>query len=1067
MPAMWMLAMACALAAAIPRETWAAELAAAPANAAGVRTIHSLAGPWRCRDDRGNVGVQEAWHKTRLDKTATLPGTGAIVVWYQRDLDVPDDWKGKRIELTLGRSRVTQVWVNDRFVGMRNGLSTEQTYDLSEALPPGQHVLTIRVSRDELPQDIGGHEVHGLQGGWVGILGRVDLTVSEPVWIESLKVLPDMAQKRARVEIAVGNRTGKAASGQIELSAQSWNTPRRHVVPPVAVDVTTETGGGRATAVIDMGPDVQLWDEFSPALYKLTGQLRTATGQDQLQTDFGMRQFTVKGTQFQINGQTIFLRGTHNACGNFPLTGYPSLERDEWVRIFRISKAWGLNHYRFHSWCPPRAAFEAADIVGIYMQPELPHGLSRPFGNKSEPADARSALRGIYVDTTAAERPTSPGLQSHDDYCRDEGLRILSAYGNSPSLVMFALANETPHSPSDLEVQNRLIGAFREAHPGLVAASCSNPESYAFNTQDDYWTTQLVKVGHHGRPNANDPASRVEPIRGSFCYFSPEWPGVPQMGAINALPPNENADYSKAVAMAPRPLISHEVGQYAVFPDFRLIGRYRPTYSGHYQKYREALQAKGMLDQADSFFDASARWSGLCYRRDVEAALRTPGFGGFQLLDLIDFEGQGGSLVGLLNTFMEAKDPHIAATWRQWCGEVVPLARFEKYAWTTAERFVAMIDLSNYGSVAMTGAELSWRLDDGQGRTLASGVLKGDAPRGGLSPLGKVDIPLDTVAAPQRVELTLALQGTEYRNSYPLWVYPAKQETVVSAAVKVVRRLDAGTLAELQDGGRVVFFPELESLETVGVPAAFIPDFWNSNMFFNNPGTYGILCDPKHPALEKFPTEFHSNQQWWPIATHARPVILDDTEAAYRPIVQVIDTFARNHKLGLIFEAKVGQGRLLVCAADLPNHLEDPAVRQLHASLLAYAGSERFDPKAEWTPDLLNRLLPTPIATAAATRPDKDAEVWLVDFGKSVAAGGCALAWKHGLAHQYVLEGSLDQKTWTKLAEVPKPTREATGRHWFPRLELRYLRMTSTYPAKPSWESYGLTKAVLWDEPKK
>ena len=500
-----------------------------------------------------------------------------------------------------------------------------------------------------------------------------------------------------------------------------------------------------------------------------------------------------------------------------------------------------------------------------------------------------------------------------------------------------------------------------------------------------------------------------------------------------------------------------------LFPDFRLINRYR---GGPYPRYREALRAKGMLDQAESFFAASARWSGLCYRRDVEAALRTPGFGGFQLLDLIDFEGQGTSLVGLLNTFMEPKDPQIAATWRQWCSEVVPLARFEKYAWTTAERFAATIDLCNYGPVAFAGAELSWRLDDGQGRTLASGVLKGDAPLGGLSPLGKLDIPLDAVAAPRRVELTLALKGTEYRNSYPLWVYPAKQETVVPASVKVVRRLDVGTLAALQNGGRVVFFPEQEALETVSVPGAFIPDFWNSNMFFNNPGTYGILCDPKHPALEKFPTEFHSNQQWWPIATHARPVILDDTAAAYRPIVQVIDTFARNHKLGLIFEAKVGQGRLLVCAADLPNHLEDPAVRQLHASLLAYAGSDRFDPQAVWTSDQLQRILPNPVATADAARPDKQAEVWVADFGKSVAAGGCGLVWKNGLAHQYVLEGSLDQKTWTKLAEVPKPTREATARHWFPRQELRYLRMTSTYPTKPSWEAYSMAKAVFWHEPR-
>jgi hypothetical protein len=124
------------------------------------------------------------------------------------------------------------------------------------------------------------------------------------------------------------------------------------------------------------------------------------------------------------------------------------------------------------------------------------------------------------------------------------------------------------------------------------------------------------------------------------------------------------------------------------------------------------------------------------------------------------------------------------------------------------------------------------------------------------------------------------------------------------------------------------------------------------------PGTQGFICDPKHPALAAFPTEFHSNWQWWQIVKNSRPIILDATPADYRPIIHVIDNFARNHKLGLLFETKVGKGRLLVCASDLPALQDHPEARQLLHSLLLYVDSTAFAPQSELAAELLKKLIP-------------------------------------------------------------------------------------------------------------
>ncbi|MPN51004.1 hypothetical protein SDC9_198645 [bioreactor metagenome] len=110
----------------------------------------------------------------------------------------------------------------------------------------------------------------------------------------------------------------------------------------------------------------------------------------------------------------------------------------------------------------------------------------------------------------------------------------------------------------------------------------------------------------------------------------------------------------------------------------------------------------------------------------------------------------------------------------------------------------------------------------------------------------------------------------------------------------------------------------------------------------------GVLCDPAHPALVHFPTEMHSNWQWWDICKNAKTIELDSVKENLQPIVRMVDNFYKNRNLGLVFEAKVGNGKLLFCSSDLADNRDlRPVARQLYYSLMEYMQSTQFNPSEE------------------------------------------------------------------------------------------------------------------------
>ena len=606
-----------------------------------------------------------------------------------------------------------------------------------------------------------------------------------------------------------------------------------------------------------------------------------------------MPRLEVVDGQFMAGGHPVFLRGKHDACV-FPLTGHSPMDKTSWINYFQRCKDYGINHVRFHSWCPPEAAFAAADELGIYLQPELP-----------------------FWGTLEGEELLS--------FLRKEGLNIVRTYGHHPSFAMFSLGNELWGEAS---VMRDLVDAFRAEAPQILYTNGTNAflgyRGYVEGM--DFMATCRTRGEAYGQFDTH--------VRSSFAFCD-----ALDGGILNHFYPGTTRNYAEALEGVPMPVISHETGQFQSYPDYAEIGKYEGTPFVPYNlmEFRRRLEYAGMGDQAADFHRASVAWAAELYKADIELCLRTPGLGGFQLLDIQDYPGQGSAYVGVLDAFMDPKDTLVEQNWKHFCSELVPLAEFDKYCWSEDEVFHANVKVANY-----TGENLK-----------ENGEYVMDRPVSDL---------LKDVKAPARVDLVLHASTDNYQgtNSWPIWIYPADNKPDKSG-IMVVRKLDRAALNTLAAGKKVLLMPT-DAANTVG--GLFQTDYWNYRMFKDicenagkpvSPGTLGILTDPSHPVFREFPTEEHTNWQWYPVLKASRPMILDALQG-YKPIVQVIDNVERNHRLGLLFEFAVGKGKLLVCCSDLESTLEYPEGRQFYKAVLDYMRSDDFLPSVSLDTEQLTGL---------------------------------------------------------------------------------------------------------------
>ena len=633
------------------------------------------------------------------------------------------------------------------------------------------------------------------------------------------------------------------------------------------------------------------------------------------QVSFGMREFKAKGTQFAVNGNTIFLRGKNDGCV-FPLTGHPPVDTLGWNRYFRICKSYGINHVRFHSWCPPKSAFISADMMGVYLLIELPYW-------------------GAYnqKDTALVH------------FMTNEGIQIQAQNGNSPSFCMLSLGNELSgdRNVMDQIVKNLKQKDTRHLYTFGTNAVFGNPQP---GINDDFWVTMWT--------NGPDQANPINFVRSSVSTSEDE-----NGGLINSIEPSTERNYTKAIQNYSLPIVGHEIGQFQVYPNFDELKKYtgvlRPL---NYEVFKRRLEKAGMGNQANDFFRSSGQSCLIQYREEIETAIRTPGFGGFQLLDLQDYPGQATALVGILDPFMDSKGIITPKKFREFCSEVVPLLKFEKYCYFNNEQFEAKIEVANYSFTNIVSQKLKWRaIKTSDSTILAEGIIEdANMPVGMLSLVGKISLNLSDIKSAEKMIIDIEIEGTNYRNEYPFWVYQNNENKIRNNNVLVSGSVTSEVLAVLKKGGNVVLMPDHKKLIDKTVGSQFINEFWNWYMFkglcenANRPvsaGTMGLLINPQHALFRNFPTEMHSNWQWWNIMKSSRPYILDRFPADIEPIVQVIDNIYRNHKLGTIFEFKCGNGKVLVCMAQLEKKIDKPEVAQLYSSIIEYVKSESFVPENE------------------------------------------------------------------------------------------------------------------------
>lgn len=900
------------------------------------RSRISLEGNWGLQLDTAGTGIAPDWLTKSCTDSLFLPGTtdmGKMGTYntdmtlttglsreyvfegkalYTKQIRIPEEWDGTSVRLVMERTKPTTIWIDGKEVGANNDISTAQQYDLSSYLFPGTHTVAILVDngKQAVPEKVYGSShaySASTQTNWNGIIGDFYLESAPLCGIDEIQLYPDVAKKVVTARVTLRNPDKGVGKGILSFYAEAWNTDKQHKTPVQTVEV--DWTKPEQELELALGDKALLWSEFTPALYRLSVSLKTDQSVDTEQATFGLRDFKTKGRQFTMNGKTTFLRGKHDACV-FPLIAHTAMDVKTWRHYFQVAKQYGINHYRFHSWCPPEACFEAADIEGIYLQPELPI-----WGN-------------IDIDDTEL-----------CDYLLKEGRNLHRAYSNHASFVMFGLGNEM----SGEEGLAMLIQTFKKEDNRHIYASGSNNYLGFKGKQadEDYFTT--CRVGREDDKQFNTHA------RASFS-FADAYDG----GYLNHTYPNSEMDFSSANALCDVPIISHETGQFQVYPNYEEIKKYTGVLKPrNFEIFKKRLEEAGMIDQAHDFMMASGKWSALLYRADIEMNLRTPEWGGFQLLDLQDYPGQGSAYVGILDAFMESKGLIAPEEWRHFCSEVVPLFCTEKFCWTNDEALTGEVEIANYSESDLNGKQLSWVLTDSKQQVLDKGVLPLQVKQGELAKVGTLKPAIASVRKAEKVTLALSIDGTPYRNDYSLWIYPAADKEVVpSEDICVTDDLDAH-LKYLTEGGKVLWFPSKDKHKDQTVGGLFQTDYWNYRMFRTicenldrpvSPGTLGILTDPGHPALADFPTEFHTNWQWFPIIKQSYPMILDRLSDDYRPIVQVIDNVERNHKLGLLFEFKVGNGKLLVCMSGLKAVQDKPEARQFYRSILEYMESSAFAP---------------------------------------------------------------------------------------------------------------------------
>lgn len=816
--------------------------------------------------------------------------------WYGKRVIIPKTWKKRRVSLHLERPHIeTTVYINGKMVGKDSTLSVPHEFEITPYVLYGKENKIDILVYNGIENVCVGQDSHSVtdqtQGDWNGIVGDISLRSHPQNYITDVQVYPSVEDKNIRVEWYVSSTHKTSSSSRHEIAYSIDDKTYRK--KKFAVDKN-----GRATFTIPMGDYLLLWDEFTPNLYTLTSVLEG----DTVRTTFGMRDFTIQGRQFLINGHKTWIRGTvENCC--FPMTGFPPADEASWIAIFRKCKEYGLNMMRFHSYCPPEAAFAAADKIGIYLQPEGP----------SWPNHGVKLRRGMTIDR----------------YLMEETQRMVRAYGNHPSFCMLAAGNEPAGDwvawAGDFVDWWKQTGDKRHVYCGASVGG-----GWAFDPKSEYH----VKGGARGLNWTDNAPQSTDDYYPQIIRFTQKGK-VPVTFDIN------------------EPYLSHEQGQWCAFPDLKERSLYTGAYkAGNFDIFADLLHDNGMASQAEKFLAASGKLQTLAYKYELERNLRTRDYAGFQLLGLNDYSGQGTALVGVLNVFWKEKGYCTAKDWTQFCAPVVPLAKFPKFVYSNNDTVEVSAEMYNAYKETLKNARTVYYIHDSERNEYAHGLLsQQDIEVGKNQPLGKVVFPLHRFDKPVKLTLTITCQpqnevGCRIMNTWDFWVYPSSVDMPKAKDIHVTDTLDQKAKDVLLHGGKVLICAAGKVRYGNDVIQNYLPVFWNTSWFkMRPPHTTGAFIDTSHPLFKEFPSDNWSNLNWWELLNKAQVMNLKELPFDYQPAIQPIDTWHVSRKLGMMIEANILGGKLLMTTMDITNHLDHRIVaRQMRKAILDYMTSPAFQP---------------------------------------------------------------------------------------------------------------------------
>ncbi|MDB2155451.1 sugar-binding domain-containing protein [Clostridium butyricum] len=910
----------------------------------------NLHGQWKFKLDGNKAGITEKLFNKNFDDIIILPTTTSEAkkgilntdvelgfltdlykfegyAWFSKEVTFPKNDGEKYFELIIERTRITHVWIDEEYVGTENSLCTSHHYDITPHIKNKKHKITIMVDNTGYPTK-GGHMTSpDTQTNWNGITGEISINITNKTRLSNIKFYPNIDKNTVKV---TGNIKGKEVDtislkvldNEISFNKQSFSVKDCHF-----------------EFEYDMGGHVRLWSEYDPYLYKMLIQIEKNEKCINEETySFGMLAFKASEKKFLINGKETFLRGKHDGL-IFPITGYAPTDVESWIKVLKIAKEYGINHYRFHTCCPPKAAFEAADLVGIYMEPELPF-----WG----------------TITTEEDENHDAAMQ---EYLIAEGFRILDEFGNHPSFVMMSLGNELWGSK---EVLNSILKRYKDYdNRHLYVQGCNNFQwAPCILEEDDFFSgvrfsgDRLFR-GSYAMCDAPQGHVQTKAPNTDYNYDEMIRPiakeknvagqgGVKQIqygtGVKEVLVSEEDEFIPKV------PVISHEIGQYETFPDFNEIDKYTGVLRArNFETFKARLEEKELIDKAQLYFKASGKLAAQCYKDELETAFRSKELAGFQLLDLQDFSGQGTALVGVLDAFMDNKGIISADEWREFCSDCVLLGEFSKYVWNCDEIFKCSVKLSNYRDIINKDMCLKIELLDSK-ECIWNKEIELTRLLVGINDIADFEIQLPHYSTPEKATLKLSVGALNISNHYDIWIYPQVPE--INTRADIIITDDISEVIEgISNKKKILYYPKNEE-NLNSIEGTYCTDFWCYPMFrsisegMGKPipvGTMGLLIDKNNPALKAFPCEFYSTPQWWDIVMNSRVSILDDVKV--NPIVQMIDNFERNHRLGLIYEINIEDTDILVCTSPLDKIENSISAGWLKYSLIQYILSPDFKPE--------------------------------------------------------------------------------------------------------------------------